>query len=310
MIWKRTLRKELTTVLQRSNSYKIENDASRFLTLLIMPQPGLKQTKKINRVFTAAWGFSVVALCRLLTVKGFSRCRAQPLGYMDFSSCGFQALEHRLNSFGTPRPRTGFEKPHLHFFSLGSYMVPVSSPGTKYLYKQRQEVQVSLFTICTNSESIFLMTPNTLNTTLLNKSVASFNVDRRTSPPAWVGRDDIIHKVQNNFSLQFMLTDHDKDMEMSKSTDSLQRKGYWTVLQKEYHAMCISMNENENNAFVEEMSSWDGAVLRHQLNFSYNNNNYHNQCNQETYTLPLISYTRKGAQLDCDPYSFLSGPWT
>ncbi|KAI4529711.1 hypothetical protein MG293_020389, partial [Ovis ammon polii] len=117
--------------------------------------------------------------------------------------------------------------------------------------------------------------------------------------------------------------DHDKDMEMSKSTDSLQRKGYWTVLQKEYHAMCISMvigdsyfqpqpqsNENENNAFVEEMSSWDGAVLRHQLNFSYNNNNYHNQCNQETYTLPLISYTRKGTQLDCDPYSFLSGPWT
>ena len=43
-----------------------------------------------------------------------------------------------------------------------------------------------------------------------------------------------------------MLTDHDKDMEISKSTDSLQRKGYWTVLQKEYH---VYLNCNRRHLF-------------------------------------------------------------
>ena len=33
---------------------------------------------------------------------GFSFCRARALGHMGFSSCSFQAQEHRLNSCGLP----------------------------------------------------------------------------------------------------------------------------------------------------------------------------------------------------------------
>ena len=31
---------------------------------------------------------------------GFSRCRAQALEHVDFSSCGSGALEHRLSNYG------------------------------------------------------------------------------------------------------------------------------------------------------------------------------------------------------------------
>ena len=52
---------------------------------------------------------------------GFSCCTARPLGYMDFSSCGFQALEHRLNNCGTP-----CQLFHGMWDLLGSGIEPVS----------------------------------------------------------------------------------------------------------------------------------------------------------------------------------------
>ena len=48
-------------------------------------------------------GFSLVAASwnySLAVVRGFSCCRAWPLGCMGFSSCSSRALEHRLNSCG------------------------------------------------------------------------------------------------------------------------------------------------------------------------------------------------------------------
>ena len=45
------------------------------------------------------WGCSPGAMCGLLTAVAF--CRARALGYAGFGSCGFWALEHRLNSCGS-----------------------------------------------------------------------------------------------------------------------------------------------------------------------------------------------------------------
>ena len=55
-------------------------------------------------------GFSLVVVTRGLfssrsawasNCDGFSCCRAQTLGHVDFSSCSSHALEHRLNNCGT-----------------------------------------------------------------------------------------------------------------------------------------------------------------------------------------------------------------
>ena len=39
--------------------------------------------------------------CSLVSVRGFSCCRAQAVGHVGFTIFGSQALEHRLGSCGT-----------------------------------------------------------------------------------------------------------------------------------------------------------------------------------------------------------------
>ena len=46
------------------------------------------------------WGLLFSCSARSSVCGGFSCCRAQARGHMDFSSWGFRALEHRLNSCG------------------------------------------------------------------------------------------------------------------------------------------------------------------------------------------------------------------
>ena len=49
-------------------------------------------------ILVVSGGYSLVVFCRLLIVA--SRCRAWALGCLGLSSCGSQALEHRLSSCG------------------------------------------------------------------------------------------------------------------------------------------------------------------------------------------------------------------